>query len=218
MSPAASSTSPSTAEVPETACHPPTARDSSQPLGRRLVICDEGHRLKALAGNKTTAALLALRCPRRVLLTGTPVQNNLGEFWAMCELACPDALGSAAAFHRVFAEPVARGRERDAARAERALGAERSAELGRRIAGFVLRRGAEVNAKFLPPLSVYVVFCPPTELQLRLLRGVLAGGGPARDFGDRTLSAINDLKQARGCSVLAARGRAGGESGSLAQI
>ena len=35
-----------------------------------LLICDEGHRLKSAAGNKTITALLSLNCPRRVLLTG----------------------------------------------------------------------------------------------------------------------------------------------------
>ena len=38
-------------------------------------------RLKSLGGNKTVEALLALGCSRRVLLTGTPVQNNLDEFY-----------------------------------------------------------------------------------------------------------------------------------------
>lgn len=42
-----------------------------------LLVCDEGHRLKAAGGNKTIAALLALGCGRRVVLTGTPVQNNM---------------------------------------------------------------------------------------------------------------------------------------------
>lgn len=47
-------------------------------------MCDEGHRLKAAGGNKTITALLALRCPRRILVTGTPLQNNLEEFYCAC--------------------------------------------------------------------------------------------------------------------------------------
>lgn len=42
-----------------------------------LLVCDEGHRLKSAGGNKTIEGLLALGCERRVVLTGTPVQNNL---------------------------------------------------------------------------------------------------------------------------------------------
>lgn len=45
-----------------------------------LLICDEGHRLKAKNLNSTMKALLELGCPRRVILTGTPCQNNLLEY------------------------------------------------------------------------------------------------------------------------------------------
>jgi DNA repair and recombination protein RAD54B len=40
-------------------------------------------------------------------------------------------------------------------------------ELNRRKESFVLRRTAELNARFLPPLHSYIVFCRPTELQAR---------------------------------------------------
>jgi DNA repair and recombination protein RAD54B len=46
-----------------------------------LMVCDEGHRLKSAAGNQTINALLALRCPRRILLTGTPVQACSSHLW-----------------------------------------------------------------------------------------------------------------------------------------
>ena len=46
-----------------------------------VLICDEGHRLKASGGSKTIDALLSLQCSKHILLTGTPVQNNLDEFY-----------------------------------------------------------------------------------------------------------------------------------------
>jgi hypothetical protein len=67
-------------------------------------ICDEAHRLKAKGGNKTIDALLALRCARRVLLTGTPVQNRLDEFFALMSFATPSLLGAFATFQRVYGE------------------------------------------------------------------------------------------------------------------
>ena len=51
-----------------------------------LLVCDEGHRLKASGGNKTITALLQLGCHRRIILTGTPVQNNMAEFYG--KFAC----------------------------------------------------------------------------------------------------------------------------------
>jgi hypothetical protein len=51
-------------------------------------VCDEGHRLKAKGGNKTIDSLLALNCPKRIVLTGTPVQNNLDEFYGGWTMLC----------------------------------------------------------------------------------------------------------------------------------
>ena len=47
----------------------------------QLMVLDEGHRLKAGGNTATGAALLKVCCPRLVLLTGTPLQNNLHELW-----------------------------------------------------------------------------------------------------------------------------------------
>ena len=59
-----------------------------------LLVCDEAHRLKNARGDtQTVAGLRALKCPRRVLLSGTPIQNDLGEFFAVMDFACPSLLG-----------------------------------------------------------------------------------------------------------------------------
>ena len=167
-----------------------------------VLVADEGHRLKAAAGNKTISALLSLNCPRRVLLTGTPVQNNLSEFFAMCDVVNPDVLGSLAVFNSVFGGPIAKSRERDASPEDAALGAARSEELARRVASFVLRRGAEVNAAHLPPLRLFVVFCRPSPAQLRALSGILGStsvrrllGATGADFGDQTLTVLTSLRK-----------------------
>eukprot|EP00897_Mesotaenium_endlicherianum_P000660 jgi/Mesen1/10595/ME000852S09900 len=124
-----------------------------------LLVCDEGHRLKNSAGNKTIDALLSLSCPKRILLTGTPVQNDLHEFFAMVDFVNPNVLGPLANFKRVFADPIERSRDRTASDEERELGMARSQELMRNAAAFILRRGTEVNEKYLPPKDEYVVFC-----------------------------------------------------------
>ena len=50
-----------------------------------LIVCDEGHRIKNSKGNQTINALNKLKCDKRILLTGTPVQNELSELYAMCD-------------------------------------------------------------------------------------------------------------------------------------
>ena len=64
-----------------------------------LLVCDEAHRLRnARDGSQTLEALKLVDAPMRVLLTGTPVQNDLDEYAAVMDFACPGLLGDAAEF------------------------------------------------------------------------------------------------------------------------
>lgn len=128
-----------------------------------LLICDEGHRLKASAGNQTIDALTRTRAPWRVLLSATPVQNNLAELWSMVNFVLPPPtcpLGSLADFRRRLAEPIEAARAADASPEARELGAERAAELSAALAPFTLRRDASVLRAFLPPRHEVLLFAP----------------------------------------------------------
>ena len=131
-----------------------------------LLICDEAHRLRnAQQGSQTLAALRAVDVPRRVLLTGTPIQNNLDEYAAVMDFACPGLLGPVAEFHRRFTAPVQRGSEPNATSADVAAAQRAAKELARLTAGRVLRREASINAAHLPAKTEMVVFCRPTTTQ-----------------------------------------------------
>ena len=58
-----------------------------------LIVCDEAHRLKN-ATIKTATAITKLNISKRILLTGTPVQNNLQEFYTLADVANPGLLGN----------------------------------------------------------------------------------------------------------------------------
>ena len=77
-----------------------------------LLICDEAHRLKN-KDTKTAVALSALSTRRRILLSGTPIQNDLDEFYSMVHFANPGLLGTQHDFHRNYQTPILRGREPD---------------------------------------------------------------------------------------------------------
>ncbi|KAK9453128.1 SNF2 family N-terminal domain-containing protein [Dipodascopsis uninucleata] len=136
-----------------------------------LVVCDEGHRIKNT--NKSAAALRSLKTPRRILLTGTPIQNDLGEFFAMIDFVCPALFDSYNAFKRQFELPILRSRQPEARKKDVELGRMRSAELSKLTKTFVLRRTAVLLAKYLPPKHEFVVFCKPTKAQLRISRNLL---------------------------------------------
>lgn len=67
-----------------------------------LLICDEGHRLKN-SEIKTNNVLSSFEIQRRVLLTGTPVQNDLKELFALCDFVNPGILGTPACFRYTVA-------------------------------------------------------------------------------------------------------------------
>lgn len=75
-----------------------------------LVVCDEGHRLKN-AGAKASQCLASMSSTdKRIVLTGTPLQNELKEFYAIVSIVCPGVLGSVSQFTRQFEEPICKSK------------------------------------------------------------------------------------------------------------
>ncbi|NXW16115.1 RA54B protein, partial [Circaetus pectoralis] len=147
--------------------------DQIQAIEFNLLICDEGHRLKN-SSIKTTTALTSLSCERRIILTGTPIQNDLQEFYALIEFVNPGILGSLSTYRKIYEEPIVRSREPSATKEEKELGEKRAAELTRLTGLFILRRTQEIINKFLPPKKESIIFCRPTALQLELYQKLLS--------------------------------------------
>ncbi len=126
-------------------------------------VLDEAQNIKNPATRQAQAAR-ALRARNRVALTGTPVENRLGELWSIMAYLNPGYLGSEASFRREFARPIER--LGDAAAAER---------LRRLTAPFVLRRvktDPRVIAD-LPEKLEMKVYCPLTREQASLYAAVV---------------------------------------------
>ncbi|KAJ3164242.1 helicase [Geranomyces variabilis] len=151
-----------------------------------IMICDEGHRLKN-AQMQVSKAISALPVKRRIILTGTPLQNDLGEFYAMVDLVNPGILGSPAVFKRVYETAIFRSRDPDCSALDYELGQQRSAQLAAVTESFVLRRTNDINSKYLPTKHELVVFVRPTEIQAEMYAQLvgsaealkLVGGGDA---------------------------------------
>ncbi|KAI6026362.1 P-loop containing nucleoside triphosphate hydrolase protein [Pisolithus microcarpus] len=140
------------------------------PIG--LIICDEGHRLKS-ASNKTSTMFKALRTPRRIILSGTPIQNDLSEFHAMADFCNPGLLDDYSTFRRAYEVPILKSRAPGCTRKELELGEARAAQLTSIGKSFVLRREASLLKNYLPPKHEYVVFVTPTQLQLSMFAAIL---------------------------------------------
>jgi superfamily II DNA or RNA helicase len=103
------------------------------------LVLDEAQAIKNAATRRARAAR-KLQALFRVALTGTPVENHLGELWSLFHVVSPGLLGSWPQFRDRFAAPI----ERDGS-------AERRAALGRVIRPFLLRRTKEAVLPELPP-------------------------------------------------------------------
>ncbi|XP_041855419.1 DNA excision repair protein ERCC-6-like isoform X2 [Melanotaenia boesemani] len=104
------------------------------------VILDEAHKIKNTS-TKTTKSAYAIPSKNRILLTGTPVQNNLREMWTLFDFACQGALlGTAKTFKAEYENPITRAREKDATPGEKALGSRMSENLMTLIKPYFLRR------------------------------------------------------------------------------
>ncbi|XP_029365486.1 DNA excision repair protein ERCC-6-like [Echeneis naucrates] len=112
------------------------------------IILDEAHKIKSNT-TKTAKSAYAIPSNNQILLTGTPVQNNLREMWALFDFACRGTLlGTAKTFKAEYENPITRAREKDATPGEKALGFRMSENLMAIIKPYFLRRTkAEVQKK-----------------------------------------------------------------------
>ena len=104
-----------------------------------VVVLDEAQTIKN-PNAETTRQALQLRARQRLCLSGTPLQNHLGELWSLFDFLAPGFLGSARSFRSRYRTPI-----------EKHGDAERQAALHRRVRPFLLRRTKEEVATELPP-------------------------------------------------------------------
>lgn len=104
-----------------------------------LIIFDEAQYLKN-ARTRASEAAMRLRASHRLALSGTPVENNLGELWALFHLLLPGFLGDSRRFAQLYRTPI-----------EKQGNAQRQQHLSRRIKPFILRRTKDLVAQELPP-------------------------------------------------------------------
>eukprot|EP00004_Rigifila_ramosa_P016772 TRINITY_DN4015_c0_g1_i1.p1 TRINITY_DN4015_c0_g1~~TRINITY_DN4015_c0_g1_i1.p1 ORF type:complete len:791 (-),score=205.35 TRINITY_DN4015_c0_g1_i1:31-2403(-) len=132
-----------------------------------LVICDEAHRLKNRE-TITAQTINDLGVARRILLTGTPIQNALKEFYNMIDVCNPNLLGTPAQFTRIYESPILAGNNPDATEEQQALATERLGNLSEITNQFILRRTNTVLSKLLPPKLIQTVCVQMTPLQREL--------------------------------------------------
>ena len=127
-----------------------TLRSLTEELGNApvgLLLCDEAHRLKN-SQNQTYTALNSINVQRRVLLTGTPIQNDLTEYFALLDFAVPGYLGTRAEFKKNFENTIMHGRNADASELQIQKCNDKLKELTSLVNRFVIRRTNDLLTKY----------------------------------------------------------------------
>ncbi|KAI8052430.1 P-loop containing nucleoside triphosphate hydrolase protein [Syncephalis plumigaleata] len=132
--------------------------------GPSVIIADEGHIIKnprtmiaSVFQNVTTKA--------RICLTGSPLQNDLEEYWCMVNWVCPNYLGKLEDFRNRYIHPINNGLFHDSTMSDRKLSQTVLYVLVTILKPIVLRKDATTLRRELPPLHEFVISCRLSPLQ-----------------------------------------------------
>ncbi|XP_021254478.1 DNA excision repair protein ERCC-6 isoform X2 [Numida meleagris] len=138
------------------------------------VILDEGHKIR----NPNAAVTLAckqFRTPHRIILSGSPMQNNLKELWSLFDFVFPGKLGTLPVFMEQFSVPITMGGYSNASPVQVKTAYKCACVLRDAINPYLLRRmKADVKMSLsLPDKNEQVLFCRLTDEQRRVYQNFI---------------------------------------------
>ncbi|WVZ26466.1 hypothetical protein V8G54_005010 [Vigna mungo] len=166
------------------------------------MILDEGHLIKN-PSTQRAKSLLEIPSAHRIIISGTPLQNNFKELWALFNFCCPELLGDNKWFKEKFEKPILRGNDKHASDREKRFGSSVAQELRDRIQPYFLRRmKSEVfsqdNEKTTAKLSQkqeIIVWLRLTSVQRYLYEAFLKSEIVLSAFDGSPLAALTILKK-----------------------
>ncbi|RDA92948.1 hypothetical protein CP533_5552 [Ophiocordyceps camponoti-saundersi (nom. inval.)] len=141
--------------------------DVLEQLNWNYMVLDEGHLIKNPKA-KITQAVKRFASNHRLMLTGTPIQNNVLELWSLFDFLMPGFLGTEKVFLDRFAKPIAASRYSKASTKEQEAGALAIEALHKQVLPFLLRRLKEEVLNDLPPKILQNYYCDLSDLQKKL--------------------------------------------------
>lgn len=145
------------------------------PVDWSYAILDEGHKIR----NPNTAITIyckELRTPNRIILSGTPMQNNLIELWSLFDFVFPMRLGTLVSFRNQFDIPIRQGGYANASNLQVQTAFKCAETLKDAISPYLLQRFKIDVAADLPKKSEQVLFCKLTNRQRKDYATFLGSG------------------------------------------
>lgn len=155
------------------------------PTDWQYAVLDEGHKIR----NPNTAITIyckELRTHNRIILSGTPMQNNLAELWSLFDFIFPMRLGTLVDFRQQFEIPIKQGGYANASNLQVETAMKCAETLKDTISPYLLQRFKVDVAADLPKKSERVLFCKLTKLQRSAYEGFL---------GSEEMTSILDRKR-----------------------
>ncbi|WP_432714510.1 SNF2-related protein [Pedobacter sp.] len=117
------------------------------------IILDESQNIKN-PSSKSFKSVRALKSKYKLILSGTPVENSVGDLWTQLTFLNPGLLGTQAYFNEEYVQAIEKKKDEEKARKLQAI-----------IKPFVLRRTKEQVAAELPPKTEQIIYCNMSEDQ-----------------------------------------------------
>ncbi|XP_011210299.2 TATA-binding protein-associated factor 172 [Bactrocera dorsalis] len=130
-------------------------------------VLDEGHIIKN-GKTKSSKAIKTLKAKHRLILSGTPIQNNVLELWSLFDFLMPGFLGTEKQFIARYSRPILASRDSKSSSKEQEAGVLAMEALHRQVLPFLLRRVKEDVLTDLPPKITQDLLCELSPLQERL--------------------------------------------------
>lgn len=143
------------------------------PTDWEYAVLDEGHKIR----NPNTAITIyckELRTANRIILSGTPMQNNLVELWSLFDFVFPMRLGTLVNFRQQFEFPIRQGGYANASNLQVQTAMQCAETLKETISPYLLQRFKADVASDLPKKSEQVLFCKLTKFQRDTYENFLA--------------------------------------------
>jgi TATA-binding protein-associated factor len=134
-------------------------------------VLDEGHVIKN-AKSKITLAVKSIRAHHRLILSGTPIQNNVLELWSLFDFLMPGFLGTEKQFNDRYSKPILASRDSKSSSKEQEAGTLALEALHRQVLPFLLRRLKEDVLQDLPPKIIQDYYCELSPIQKKFYEGL----------------------------------------------